>query len=576
MNRGLAPHQAAGLVGNLMRESGASLDIKARNPSGGAFGLAQWLGARQKNLFAKYGRTPSLQQQLDYIWHELNTTHKKGLQTLMASKDATEAAKNAFGWYEFHVGPERAVAEMNKYRQNGMASLNKGISNAALLMGQPIPENIQLNIPQRNTFAMQPQMYQIQQPQMAYNPFDGWQFQNESILNGSYNPERDSIIVNQAQQLAQLQAAYDKQEKERLLAAQQQALAQEREAQRNRTNLALQMVGMMGGDDSDNSYYDMWKPLINMGAYGGHLYGDGSWMNKIRKSTSKFMRKGRGAFSPIRDSYNNFITKANKVQREFNAPNAWSGGVEGLVKPEYYDPIVNPFGQALRDRMYKKVIPQGYTTENIRNFLWGDDRKEYLDLNTEALYGKYTGQDSIIGSSQRWYNSAPGREISEQEAARLGINWDPWLRKAAVSDLVRPSSIKKGAFELFDPYPSEIPDETDVRKQLHNRSLGTYTVMPGEDKNGRYLDYKDTWDINPYIGVSKNDDELFSIGPSFGLRKFDNIVPWGLPFDIYGRIYTSDIEDMNSPWSFDKRAKRAFDEWRANELYEKVDTPKKY
>jgi hypothetical protein len=110
------------------------------------------------------------------------------------------------------------------------------------------------------------------QPQMAYNPFDGWQFQNESILNGSYNPERDSIIVNQAQQLAQLQAAYDKQEKESLLAAQQQALAQEREAQRNRTNLALQMVGMMGGDDSDNSYYDMWKPLINMGAYGGHLY----------------------------------------------------------------------------------------------------------------------------------------------------------------------------------------------------------------------------------------------------------------------------------------------------------------
>ncbi len=80
------------------------------------------------------------------------------------------------------------------------------------------------------------------------------------------------VIEQLAQQNAQMRAAFEKQEADRLLAAQQQAKAEERALQRNRTNLALQMVGMMGGDDSDNSYYDMWKPLINMGAYGGHLY----------------------------------------------------------------------------------------------------------------------------------------------------------------------------------------------------------------------------------------------------------------------------------------------------------------
>lgn len=103
---------------------------------------------------------------------------------------------------------------------------------------------------------------QIQQSQMAYNPFEGWQFQNESILNGSYNPESDNIIMNQAQQLAQLQTAYDRQEKERLLAAQQQAKAEEKALQRDRANLALQMVGMMGSEGDDNSYFDMWKSFV--------------------------------------------------------------------------------------------------------------------------------------------------------------------------------------------------------------------------------------------------------------------------------------------------------------------------
>lgn len=262
MNKGLAPHQAAGLVGNLMRES--SLNPNAVNPNGGAFGLAQWLGKRKKDLFAKYGNNPSFNQQLDFIWHELNTTHKNGLKYLRASRDANEAAQNAFGWYEFSVGPQGAVADMNKHKQNGMASLNQGVRFASRLLGQPIPENIQLNIPaaipQENAIAAQPQMYQMQQPQMAYNPFEGWEPSNPQAFYG--NPEQMGVIEQLAQQNAQMQAAFEKQEADRLLAAQQQALAQEREAQRNRTNLALQMVGMMGGEGDNNSYFDMWKSFV--------------------------------------------------------------------------------------------------------------------------------------------------------------------------------------------------------------------------------------------------------------------------------------------------------------------------
>lgn len=133
MNKGLSQHQAAGLVGNLMRESGMS--PTAVNSSSGAYGLAQWLGPRKKALFNKYGNNPTLNQQLDFVWNELNSTHKKGLKALKSSKSAEEAARNAMGYYEFMAGPDAAVREMRKYGQDGEGSMRKGINYASILMG---------------------------------------------------------------------------------------------------------------------------------------------------------------------------------------------------------------------------------------------------------------------------------------------------------------------------------------------------------------------------------------------------------------------------------------------------------
>lgn len=66
MNKGLSKVAAAGLVGNLMRES-AGLDPTAENPYSHAYGLAQWLGPRKAELFRRYGRNPTFNQQLEYI-----------------------------------------------------------------------------------------------------------------------------------------------------------------------------------------------------------------------------------------------------------------------------------------------------------------------------------------------------------------------------------------------------------------------------------------------------------------------------------------------------------------------------
>jgi len=58
IDRGMTPYGAAGLVGNLYRESNLVPD--SVNSSSGAYGIAQWLGSRKRDLFARYGNKPTL------------------------------------------------------------------------------------------------------------------------------------------------------------------------------------------------------------------------------------------------------------------------------------------------------------------------------------------------------------------------------------------------------------------------------------------------------------------------------------------------------------------------------------
>lgn len=131
-SKGLARHQAAGLVGNLIRES--RLNHSVSNKSSGAVGIAQWLGSRKNKLFNTYGKNPSFEQQLEFIWQELNSSHKKGLQALLNSQTVDEAAANAFGYYEFNVGPKEAIATMRKHGQDGLGAYEKGLKFARELI----------------------------------------------------------------------------------------------------------------------------------------------------------------------------------------------------------------------------------------------------------------------------------------------------------------------------------------------------------------------------------------------------------------------------------------------------------
>lgn len=169
VNKGMTDVAATGLVANLMRES--ALNPNAVNGTSGAYGLAQWLGSRKRALFNKYGNKPSFNDQLDFIWSELNSSHKNGLRKLQGSKDIDEAAVNAFGFYEFSAGPRAAVAAMNKSGQAGNAALNKGVDYARQIAGGKLKGNANYDFSGASRDNKEFSHLRYQEPNQNQQPF---------------------------------------------------------------------------------------------------------------------------------------------------------------------------------------------------------------------------------------------------------------------------------------------------------------------------------------------------------------------------------------------------------------------
>lgn len=92
MNKGLTKNQAKGIYGNIMQESGGKHNIVSRDGHN-SYGLAQWTGTRKARLFSKYGTNPTVNQQLEYLWDELNSTEKNALSALRNTTTVADATK---------------------------------------------------------------------------------------------------------------------------------------------------------------------------------------------------------------------------------------------------------------------------------------------------------------------------------------------------------------------------------------------------------------------------------------------------------------------------------------------------
>lgn len=119
ISKGLQPHQAAGIVGNLIQESG--LNPNAVGDDGKAYGIAQWHPDRQNVLNTLSTRNKvdksDFNQQLEFVWHELNTGHLGVLEKLKTTQNVSQATMLISNSYEIpnpkYAHNEKRIAYAN-------------------------------------------------------------------------------------------------------------------------------------------------------------------------------------------------------------------------------------------------------------------------------------------------------------------------------------------------------------------------------------------------------------------------------------------------------------------------------
>lgn len=113
ISKGLTPAQAAGIVGNLVHESGG-MNTRALGDNGTAYGLAQWRGDRQDNLrsFASARGTGAddMTTQLEFMWKEMQ--ERGDLARVQAQSTAAGAAEAFARHYERPQGVDGPLAQM--------------------------------------------------------------------------------------------------------------------------------------------------------------------------------------------------------------------------------------------------------------------------------------------------------------------------------------------------------------------------------------------------------------------------------------------------------------------------------
>jgi hypothetical protein len=133
ISKGLSPIQSAGVVGNLIVESNLDTSIKGTADNKGSQSIAQWHSERKQGLYDfanNQGRKwDNLDTQLDYVLHELNTTHKSAGDALRNAKTVKDATSIITWQYE----------KPNKQ----LAHFNERLTNAYRLSGITPEENFQ-------------------------------------------------------------------------------------------------------------------------------------------------------------------------------------------------------------------------------------------------------------------------------------------------------------------------------------------------------------------------------------------------------------------------------------------------
>jgi hypothetical protein len=129
ISKGYSPEASAGIVGNLVYESGLNTSAEGDigYKGGSSFGIAQFRGKRLDNLKKRYGKNwTDFNNQLDFVTHELETTHQKANKVLKNTKNVHEAGQAFSDFYEVPAKKYKNNPERQKKVNSAYASLVGG------------------------------------------------------------------------------------------------------------------------------------------------------------------------------------------------------------------------------------------------------------------------------------------------------------------------------------------------------------------------------------------------------------------------------------------------------------------
>lgn len=137
-DRGYPLHVARGIAAGIWAES--KMDPKAFNPAGGgkgAYGVGQWRGQRQRELFRRYGSNPTLFQQLEYMNWELNGGNgEKAAGDALRGAGSDKAALDLYVKRFMRPAPGAEISGDLRRGQNALAKTPIVNRQTSLTVGQ--------------------------------------------------------------------------------------------------------------------------------------------------------------------------------------------------------------------------------------------------------------------------------------------------------------------------------------------------------------------------------------------------------------------------------------------------------
>lgn len=118
--RGAPDHVARGVAAGIHAESASNHRIFG-GYKGRALGLGQWLGERRAEIIRRYGNNPTRQQQLDFLWEELQGRDPGGRKVLAQGDEASVLRSYITDFMRPAAGPQ-TTGDLKR----GMAALGRG------------------------------------------------------------------------------------------------------------------------------------------------------------------------------------------------------------------------------------------------------------------------------------------------------------------------------------------------------------------------------------------------------------------------------------------------------------------